>query len=106
MFSPSAKKFYGHLGCFKDTGRRAIQPLDGKLGLVRGNYRARKDAIIKCAAVAALKHFRVFGIQHGGWCASSATAHKTYGKYGRSNACRNWKGGPWANDVYRLKGRF
>ena len=28
-----------------------------------------------------------------------------YGKYGRSNQCRNGKGGPWANDVYSITGR-
>ena len=30
----------------------------------------------------------------------------TYKKYGRSNRCRNGKGGPWANDVYKIAGEF
>ena len=29
----------------------------------------------------------------------------TYRKYGRSNRCRNGKGGPWANDVYIISGK-
>ena len=47
----------------------------------------------------------MFAVQHGGWCAASRTGHLTYSRYGRSNRCRNGKGGPWANDVYVLKGQ-
>ena len=46
----------------------------------------------------------MFAVQHQGWCASSRRAHLTYGRYGKSNRCRNGKGGPWANDVYVLRG--
>ena len=46
----------------------------------------------------------MFAVQHQGWCASAKYAYRTYGKYGRTNRCRNGKGGPWANDVYVLKG--
>ena len=97
-------RFYKNIGCFKDKGARAIAPLDGKLGLLRGNYRARKDSILKCGAVAAVKGHRIFGVQHGGWCASTSTGHLTYAKYGRARNCKNGKGGAWANDVYKLKG--
>ena len=100
----SGWRFYTNVGCFRDRGNRAINPLDGKLTFLRGNYRARKDAIEKCAAVAALRGHKVFGVQHGGWCASSPTGHRTYGKYGRAKNCKNGKGGAWANDVYKLKG--
>ena len=48
----------------------------------------------------------MFAVQHQGWCASSRTAHLTYRKYGTSNRCRNGKGGPWANDVYVLRGKY
>ena len=92
------------IGCFRDTSHRAIKPLDGKLLLVRGNYQRRKKAIAKCALAASRFGFRVFGVQHGGWCASDPRAFRTYAKYGRSNRCRNGKGGPWANDVYRISG--
>ena len=92
------------VGCFKDTSRRAIPQLDGKSILLRGSYRHRKFAIKKCALDAARRGYKFMGIQHGGWCASGPWAHRTFAKYGRSNRCRNGKGGPWANDVYRISG--
>ena len=94
------------LGCFKDTWRRAVPQLDGKSRLLTGNYQRRKYAIRKCALAAARRGYKVFGVQHGGWCASGPRAQKTYAKYGRSNRCRNGKGGPWANDVYVVSGKL
>ena len=47
----------------------------------------------------------MFAVQNGGWCAASATASQTYDKYGKSTACKDdGEGGPWANQVYELKG--
>ena len=94
------------LGCFKDTSRRAIPILEGKSKLVRGNYKRRKFAIRRCAMVAVNRGNKVFSVQDGGQCFSGPRAQYTYGKYGRSNRCRNGKGGPWANDVYRVSGAF
>ena len=94
-----------NIGCFRDTGRRAISPLEGRSRLLKGSYRRRKYAIRKCALAAQKRGFRVFAVQHGGWCAASRTGHLTYRRYGRSNRCRNGKGGPWANDVYVLRGQ-
>ena len=94
-----------NIGCFRDTGRRAISPLEGRSRLLKGSYRRRKYAIRKCALAAQKRGFRVFAVQHGGWCAASRTGHLTYSRYGRSNRCRNGKGGPWANDVYVLRGQ-
>ena len=93
------------LGCYRDTGRRAIATMEGRSRLLKGHYRRRRDAIRKCALAAYKRGYRVFAVQHGGWCAASRTGHRTYGRYGRSNRCRNGKGGPWANDVYVLKGK-
>jgi len=93
------------LGCYKDTGRRAIPQMDGRNPLVTGYYRRRIDAILKCALVALRFGFKVFAVQHQGWCATGPKAHLTYRKYGRSNRCRNGKGGPWANDVYVVSGK-
>ena len=73
---------------------------------MRGFYRRRSDAIAKCALEAAKRRYRAFAVQHQGWCATGPRAHLTYRKYGRSNQCRNGKGGPWANDVYFVSGRF
>ena len=93
------------IGCFRDTGRRAIATLEGRSRLLKGHYRRRKYAIQKCALAADKRRYRVFAIQHRGWCASARFAYRTYGKYGRSNRCRNGKGGPWANSVYILRGK-
>ena len=78
--------------------------MDGRGILVRGYYRNRKDAIVKCALEAAKRRYKAFAIQHRGWCATGPRAHITYRRYGRSNRCRNGKGGPWANDVYFVSG--
>ena len=94
------------IGCFRDTGRRAIPQMDGRDVLVRGFYRRRLYAIVKCAAAAKKRGYRAFAVQHQGWCATGPRAHVTYRKYGRSGKCRNGKGGPWANDVYFLSGIY
>ena len=48
----------------------------------------------------------MFAVQHGGWCAASATAYKTFDKYGKYGACQSdGEGGPWANQVYVIKGK-
>ena len=43
----------------------------------------------------------IFAVQNGGWCAA-ATNLNGYRKYGKASNCKNGKGGPWANDVYRI----
>ena len=49
----------------------------------------------------------MFAVQDGGWCAASATATKTFDKYGKSTACKDGgEGGPWANQVYVIKGNY
>lgn len=93
------------IGCYKDTRRRAIRPLEGRSRFLKGNYRRRRDAIRKCFQAAYRRGYKVFALQHQGWCASSRMAHITYRKYGKSNRCRNGKGGPWANDVYVVRGK-
>ena len=67
------------------------------------DYHSREDAIQKCYQAAKSLGYHVFAVQHGGQCASSATAKSTYNKYGASTACMpDGKGGPWANDVYEI----
>ena len=92
------------IGCFRDTGRRAIATLEGRSRLLKGHYRRRKYAIQKCALAADKRRYRVFAVQHQGWCASARFAYRTFGRYGKSKRCRNGKGGPWANSVYVLRG--
>ena len=94
------------MGCYKDTGNRAVQSLEGKDPILDGPYRSRKNAIAKCAVAALRKGYSMFAVQHGGWCAASATAPKTFNKYGKSSACQlDGEGGPWANEVYIVKGK-
>ena len=92
------------IGCFKDTSRRAIPVLEGKSPLLRGNYKRRRFAIRKCALLAIRRGYPLIGVQDGGQCTSGVRALRTFAKYGRSNRCKNGKGGPWANNVYRVIG--
>ena len=46
--------------------------------------------------------YKVFAVQNGGECFLRPRTKITYNKYGRSTKCRGGKGGPWANDVYKL----
>ena len=71
-----------------------------------GVYWTRKNPIAKCAVAAMRAGYSVFAVQNGGWCAASATAVKTFNKYGKSAACKSdGEGGPWANQVYVINGK-
>ena len=79
--------------------------MEGQDANLDGNYQVRNRAIEKCYQAAKKRGFQVFAIQHGGWCASSATAASTFDKYGKSTACQaDGKGGSMANQVYYIKG--
>ena len=96
---------YESIGCYRDTGNRAILPLEGKDSILDGAYWTRKNPIAKCAAAAMRRGYSMFAVQHGGWCAASATAGNTFYKYGKATACgSDGEGGPWANQVYVIKG--
>ena len=45
--------------------------------------------------------FLVFAVQNGGACFSGPEAEKSYRRYGKSDACKAGKGGPFANSVYK-----
>ena len=100
-FSYLSFSAYTHIGCWRDTSNRAIPQLDGSDPRIRGNYQRRTNAINKCYQVARQRKMVLFAIQHGGWCAA-AVNFNGFKKYGKSNKCRGGKGGPWANDVYRI----
>ncbi|XP_020631028.1 uncharacterized protein LOC110068007 [Orbicella faveolata] len=96
---------YVSLGCFKDTGNRAIPPLEGKDQILDKHYWHRENPIAKCAVAAMKRGYKMFAVQNGGWCAASKIAPKTFDKYGKSSACKSdGEGGPWANHVYLTKG--
>ena len=98
---------YHTVGCYKDTSSRAIQSLEGTDPILDGSYGTRANPIAKCAAAAMRAGYSMFAVQHGGWCAASATAPRTFDKYGKSTACKaDGEGGPWANEVYVFNGRI
>jgi hypothetical protein len=93
---------YRSLGCWGDTGDRAVPTLEGTDGeRLSGNYYGRPDAINRCYEAAKAQGKKIFAVQHQGWCAADSTLDK-YKKYGPTNRCENGRGGPWANDVYLI----
>ena len=78
--------------------------------MFREYYKTREKSVQKCGLFAKLQGYQMFAGQDGGLCLTSPTAHKTFDKYGKSQDCKgDGKGGPWANQVYRLperKGRL
>jgi len=94
---------YKKLGCFKDEAERAILSLEGTNPVLDGPYRSRTNTVEKCYKAALSNGYKVFAVQDDGQCMSSATAEKTYNKYGTSTACAaSGKGGPMANNVYQI----
>lgn len=94
------------IGCFRDDhiAGSAMQVAEGSDPVLDGNnYQLRVDAIQKCFTAAKNKGHRIFALQHSGWC-GTAPNDTTYARYGPANACVNGKGGPNANDVYRIAG--
>jgi hypothetical protein len=90
---------YTSLGCWADTGNRAVPQIDGSDSAISGNYQQRANAINECYNIAKERGMKIFAVQDGGWCAADNNLN-SYNKYGASGNCRNGKGGPWANDVY------
>ena len=89
------------VGCYKDGPDRAIPGIEGTDPVLDGYYISRQNAIVKCAVAACRKDFKMFALQDGGWCASSATVLDTFNKYGQSLDCQeDGEGGAWANNVY------
>ena len=96
---------YVSVGCYHDPSNRAIQIIEGTDSILDGSYSSRSDPIAKCAVVAMKAGYSMFAVQNGGLCAASATAPQTFDKYGKSTACKaDGEGGPWANQVYLIKG--
>ena len=91
------------IGCYKDNPERAIPLLEAMSPLLDGSYVQRPAAIRRCAKVAYDLKLDVFAVQNGGQCLGGPDANLNYRKYGSSTRCReNGRGGPWANQVYRI----
>ena len=72
--------------------------------MLTGPYKSRHRAIQSCYLAAKSLQHDIFAVQDGGQCFSSSTAESTYNKYGKSTNCvGDGKGGPMANDVYRIR---
>ena len=82
------------LGCWKDKHNlkdRAISTKEGPIGLQR------------CFQIAYKKGYKVFALQGGNQCYTSASAHSTYHKYGKSDKCKeDGRGGESASEVYKI----
>ena len=86
------------LGCWKDTGDRAITGGHERLG----DY-GQESAILACFEKAKGLGYDVFAIQAGNACFTSATAEETYQKHGPSESCpESGTGGDWINAVYKI----
>ena len=99
----TGQKFVGKYttqGCWKDVPTRAMASLEHHFA---DHYNVRVNPIQKCFGVAMSFGYQVFAIQDGGQCFGSPTAQNTYANYGPSKLCSHGKGGPMANNVYRMK---
>ena len=103
--SPPRLTEYKALGCWKDTGSRAIPTLEGKDTRLKGGYTSRDYAIDLCYQSAKAKGYHIFAVQNGGWCAGMKGSTR-YQKYGKATNCKYGKGGSWANDVYLIGGKI
>ena len=91
------------MGCYKDTPDRAVPLLEAVSPLLDGSYMQRAAAIRRCAKAAHDLNLNTFAVQNGGQCLGQPQAKATYSKYGSSTLCsENGRGGPWANQVYRI----
>ena len=96
---------YEEVGCFADKynrGRRK-RPIEGPITF----YNPPETAVEKCfkRAMAALNSH--FAVQNNNECFTARNAGQTYNSHdphGTANGCRNGRGGPGFNAVYRIKG--
>ena len=100
--SPDSVKFTS-IACFVDYSCTYTQSLEGQHSLLDGsNYKARKNAIQKCASVAKEFGYNVFALQDGGKCLrSSLSFHQIFDHFGPLTQCkRHGKGGYRRNHFY------
>ncbi|KAL5248306.1 hypothetical protein ACHWQZ_G017479 [Mnemiopsis leidyi] len=83
-----------YLGCWKDTGDRAVANHIDNIHTT--------TVVDNCHDIAATSGNSVFAVQATVQCFTAADAEATYQKYGQSADCHNGVGGPWANDVYKI----
>lgn len=98
--SPATNANSTYIGCYGDTGDRAMQNTSS------GKYLPFED----CKNLAKDGKFKYFATQNAsngnGWCAASNDLSKAK-KYGIASNCtvqkNNWMGGPWSNAIYSVE---
>ena len=70
--------------------------------LILNLFYEKKNKMQAMISAKALFLFPVFAIQNGGACLGDPSAERMFNQYGESSACKEGKGGPFVNDVYRL----
>lgn len=83
---------YGDLGCWNDSGNRAIG---------NGSY-TDEGSVENCYIKAKAANVKVFGVQYGGQCFLGTPGNDNYTKYGKAAPCGPL-GGTWVNHVYENK---
>ena len=101
--SPIEPTLYKSLGCWRDTGNRAIPTLEGKAARLKGSASTREFAIDLCYQAAKARGYHIFAVQSGACYGMRGSVR--YQKYGKSTNCKHGKGGSWANDVYQIGGK-
>ena len=104
MTTPALPTLYKSLGCWKDTGNRAIPTLEGVAARLKGSSSSRDFAIDLCYQAAKARGYHIFALQNGACYGMSRS--ERYQKYGKATNCKYGKGGSWANDVYQIGGKF
>ncbi|XP_067056311.1 uncharacterized protein [Acropora muricata] len=94
---------YGKVGCYKDNQVNP-QPLPELLADLTEeiDWYDLDRVIQKCATLAKVKDYTVFGMQSLGHCRSGKNAENTYNKDGKSSGCRSGVGGRGENMVFML----
>jgi hypothetical protein len=88
---PMPKPTYNYLGCYNDTGNRAIAD---QMSIVSSVY--------DCEQLAKQKGYSVYGLQYGGYCFGSndINSAREYGLQTDQTQCTSPLGGGWTNQVY------
>jgi hypothetical protein len=79
---------YNYIGCWRDTGNRAIP-----------NQGPNVSSLDQCSQYAEQNQQTIFGLQNGTTCFTGNDIDSAK-KYGPADNCLGPLGGPWANQVY------
>ena len=95
------------MGCWLDkrNDRAFSVGLEGKCRHLDGDSWNRNEVITKCFSCAVENGYDVFALQNGGEC-YAGYPYENYERHGASSVCVNGRGGPWSNNVYKLKGKL